>query len=248
MELPFAEPVASLVDYVETLAPDPPAYFAGPSPRATLAARLARRADGGVDSHGVAYPSFRAFLEHHELYPFTNHRNYLFYGELCHVAPHFTPFLDRRFVDLSLRTPRRHKLRRNVVDRALARVASDLAAVPHANRSVPLDWPFPAQWVGYHLTGLYRKLPVRGGEPHFSRGPWPDHPALLRADPFVDDLLAADGDALDRAPFLDRAGARRCLRAHRDGANEHDALYALAVFLGHPATARLLGPDAMGSS
>lgn len=173
-------------------------------------------------------------------YPMTNGTSQFFYDGTAQMMPSGTPFFDNRLVDLFLSIPTKHLLRGNLVAGAIERLAPVLADIPHGATNVPLKHSFPGQWLGRLATGFARRHVSRSlPEPHWTRGPWPDHNELIASHGFIRETLS-EGEALVRSlPFLRWSGVEECYRAHLNGEDNLAALYTLATFLRMPVVERV---------
>jgi asparagine synthase (glutamine-hydrolysing) len=234
--------VAAYLDHIET---DLPTYLESPPTlREILDANVSR--DGsGIDHHGVRYESLEDLVVFSELYPTTNDTDHLNYRGTSQVVPHWTPFLDGRILEFTRTYPHAYRLRRKIVNQAVKRLDPELAAIPYANTGVPLGYPFYAHFAADRLQQFRQRNlpsgPSRTPVPHYTHGSWPDNAELLRHRPLVEETLAEKADLIDRLPFLDEAGIRRCYREHLDGANNADELFTLLTFLRMPVTERVVG-------
>ncbi len=244
LDLPLRKSISTPTEYVEMLDVGLPSYLeTPPTLRSILAANVSW--DGtAVEHHGVRYESMEDLLVFGELYPTTNDADHLDYRGTDQMIPHWTPFLDARIVEFSRHYPQKYRLRRDIVNQAVARLDPALAAIPYANSGVPLGYPFLVHYAAVILRDLWRRFrPFDTGPtpPLFgTHGPWTDHAELLRHRPLVEETLAEKADLIRRLPFLDEAAIRECYRDHLDGANNTPELYALLTFLRMPVVERVV--------
>lgn len=240
--IPVERQVSSIADYLDGLSTDAPAYFTGPPPERTLAAATGWRGET-VDHQGVQYPSLRELVCYGELYPLSNDPD-LFYYSLLQTAPHFTPFLDARLVDLALRVPIDKQLLDNVVAGALRRGDPELASIPRQHSNVRPKDAFPRNYLRRNLTLLGRRLGFEFGDTPprewHGRGPWTNHETLVRSHPFVIETLFDHRERIESLPFLDWEGAIDCYMDHLGGADNSRELYGLLSFLEMPMVDDLL--------
>lgn len=205
--------------------------------RATLEAEI-YRTDDGVVHHGVTYDSLDELLYYDSVYPLSNDNDVPFYNALRRALPSRTPFLDNRLLDLSLSMPVRYRLRRNVVDRALERLAPDLADVPHAGTGVRPSRSFPAKYLGEHLHAFWRThvSSPPTPEPYMTDGSWPDDAELLRANDCFADVFEANRATLEALPGVTPEDVREQIRAHEAGDDRTVELYTLLSVLSMPVT------------
>lgn len=249
MTLPVERHVDSVDDYVDLLMDSAYDGFDLPTDlRETLEANI-YRTDDGVVHHGVTYDSLDELAYYDSCYPLSNDNDMLFWSALRRTLPTRTPFLDNRLVDLSLSMPIRYRLRRNVVDRALERLAPELASIPHAGTGVPPSRSFAATYIGEHLRAFWRKYvsDETPPEPYMTNGSWPDDAALLRANDCFADVLEAHRETVDALPGLDVEEVREQIRAHRRGDNRTVELYTLLSVLTMPVTRDVLTEDTTDS-
>ncbi len=222
--LPVGRAAEGRRQFLETRSKATPAYVdtdAVPSARRVLERSLTDTVDG-VRDHGVDYSSMAELGRVDFWFPLTNESSFDRYAD-TQVLPTVYPFLDRRLIELSLELPRSDAMRRNVVNRAVSRLAPDLAAIPHNESGVSLSRPQALHWLGQ----LYRE---RVGDS--SDG---TNAAALR-----DDWLRAfvrDHEPTIRAlPGIEYEEFRRLCREHRHGANHTGAISGLVSVLSMPAT------------
>lgn len=177
-----------------------------------------------VQDHGVDYPSIPALTRCGFWYPLTNETSFDRYSDE-QVLPTVYPFLDRRLIDLSLRMPRRYALRYNLIDRALTRLAPELAAIPHNETGVPLSRP---RWV--HRLGSLRSS--RRSE---SEG----NAAKLREMAWLEPFLRTHESQIRALPLVEYDDVLATYREHVAGADHTAALCGLVTVLGMPITETL---------
>lgn len=237
-DIPVMDPVRTVADVVEHRVGErtAPPYIADALDRdigEIYAANVSSR-NGHVVDHGVEYRSPREAVVASR-FPLTNGTSQIFYHGTLQMLPSWTPFLDNRLVELFLSTPVRYLLRGGLVAGAIERLAPELAAIPHANTGVALSRPFPAQWLGTIATGFSdRHMQASPDEPHWTRGPWPDHGELIRTHSFVRETLDEHSELIEALPFLDADGVETCYQRHLDGEHNLAALYSLVTFLKMP--------------
>ncbi len=199
--------------------------------------------DGEIDHHGVTYRSIRELVLCGEYYPLSNDTELIYTNSLRQLGPYRTPFLDNRLIDLHLSMPIRYQLRRNVIHRAIERLDSRLAAVPHSESGVRIDRSFPVEYVGKHLNALRWKYFERDRppKPWCTHGPWPDDEEFVRRNEFVWNALADDRSVVEALPFLDWDGVKRSYGEHLDGEDNAVELYTLLTLLEMPITKRVCG-------
>ncbi|ELY51641.1 asparagine synthase-related protein [Natronolimnohabitans innermongolicus] len=240
--LPVERSVETIDDYVDLLLERAHDDLEMPTDLRTVLESNIRRDGGRIVHHGVAYDSLDELVYYGDCYPLSNDDDLRFHGALRRTLPYRSPFLDNRLVDLSLSMPIRYRLRRNLVDRAVERLAPELAAIPHASTGVSLSRSFPASYAGEHATELWDKYlsPRSPPEPYLTDGPWLDDAELLRSFEFAPAVLESNADLVDALPGPDLEGACDLYRAHRRGENHVGGLYTLLTVLTMPATARVL--------
>jgi len=204
------------------------------------------RVDGdGIDYHGVRYPSVRE-LQLCQYYPLTNQFASFNHSSLQQLAHHWSPFFDNRLVDLHLRMPVAYQLRYDIIDAALACLDRELAAIPHAERGVPLTHQPPIAGLLEYAAGLRRRLGADPPPPHpgATQGPWMDENEVIRGTDLVERVLTDRRDLIESLPFLDADAVDETYRDHLDGADNWLPLYTLVTFLEMPTTARVAGRGA----
>ena len=247
--LPVERRVETVDDYLDLLVERAHDNLDVPTDlRSTLEANV-YRTDDGIVHHGVTYDSLDELVYYDSIYPLSNDNDVPFYGALRRALPSRTPFLDNRLVDLSLSMPVRYRLRRNLVDRALERLAPDLAAVPHAGTGVRPARSFPTKYLGEHLHAFWRTH-VRSPptpEPYMTEGSWPDDAALLRANDCFADVFEAHRGTVEALPGVSPDDVREQIRAHEAGEDRTVELYTLLSVLSMPVTEHVVRDDRPGA-
>ena len=194
------------------------------------------RKDGRIVHHGVSYPSIAELAYYDTCYPLSNDDDAVWGAGLRRMVPYRTPYLDNRLVNLSLALPIRHRLRNNVINRALERLSPRLARIPHADSGVPLTASFPVEYLGRQADAFRRKHISREEppRPYYDHGSWTNDAELIRQDDFLSDLIDDREEALDRLPLVDAQTVRRWYREHRDGRDRLVELYTVATVLAMP--------------
>ena len=198
-----------------------------------------------IDFHGVEYPDYATFLLTRLYYPLSNDTELIFTNSMRQIAPYRSPFLDNRLIDLQLRMPMRYQLRRDVVARALDRLAPELASIPHEPDGTPLNTSFPVRYAVKHARALGRK--VRSGpnppQPYMSHRSQRDHGEFIRASDFFPEKLGVGASAAAGVDALDDSGVWSALRSHLAGEDRTAELYTLLTALSMPITRRIAGID-----
>lgn len=240
-DLPLARRTGTVDDHIERRSRPLPDYLDVPFGLDEVLARNIRAENGdGVVHHGVGYRTVDELVFFDDFYPFSN-KSDLFYHALNQMAPHWTPFLDNRLVDLALRVPLKHRVRRNLIDAATEALDGRLAAIPHGDTGVPLAHSFPVDYLWHHANAFVWKFLSSDDPPedHLDHHPWTDMEGLIRTHDFVAENLRGNADAVESLPFLSADGVDRCYRAHLDGADNAFELYTLLSFLNMPVVDRL---------
>lgn len=191
--------------------------------------------------HGVEYDSIDELVYCSPYYPLTNDDDVIFRNSLRQMIPYRTPYLDNRLIDLSLSMPIRYRLRRNLINRAVADLDPELASVPHASTGVALTRPFPVEYVGELASEFWEKY-VRDDAPpqsYMSNGPWVDDAELIRTHEFFGRAIEERADLADSLPFLSVEEIRERYRDHLAGEDNLVPLYTLMTVLSMPVTERL---------
>jgi asparagine synthase (glutamine-hydrolysing) len=240
--LPFETPIRTVDEFIERRAADAPEYLAGDvNLEAVLRENISVTATGEIDHHGVRYPSIRELVLCSDYYPLSNDTELIYTNSLRQLRPYRTPFLDNRLIDLHLTMPVKYQLRRNIIHRAIERLDSRLAAVPHSESGVPTNRSFPVEYLGKHLNALRWKHfeAETPPKPWCTHGPWPNDDEFIRGSGFVQDALAENRAVVDSHPLLDWDGVRRSYRDHLDGEDNTVELYTLLTLLEMPVTKQL---------
>ena len=247
MKLPVAKGIAGPADLVEK------SFRSGDSGRR----RPAAIADGVEDPlfdglsvegervtfHGVEYADYETFLMTRLYYPLSNDTELIYTNSMRQIGPYRSPFLDNRLIDLQLRMPMKYQLRRDVVARALERLAPELAAINHEPDGTPLSAPFGVRYAMKHAKALARKA-VSGPtppEPYMSQRSQRDHGEFIRTSDFFPEKLGAGAPVAAQVPALDEAGVRSAFASHLDGEDRTAELYTLLTALSLPVTREIAG-------
>ena len=240
--LPVETPVRTPAAYIEkytnrgSYSGRAPSYFHGVDLLEVLRGEI-YDSDGGIVHHGVWYPSIRE-LQLCEYYPLTNQFASFNHLGLQQIAPHWTPFFDHRLIDLHLQMPVKYQLRRNLVNAAVARLDSELAAIPHGYTGLPLTISFPLDYAIEKATRLIQRIRPQptSSAPYASHSPWMNEQWVIRQTDLIETVIDDGRSVIDALPFLDEDEIERTYRAHLDGANHWLILYTLATFLEMPMT------------
>ncbi|MFU8867480.1 asparagine synthase-related protein [Natronococcus sp.] len=231
VSLPIGRATEDRRQFLETRSKPTPAYVdtdAVSSARRVLEGALTDTSEG-VRDHGIDYLSMGELGRVGFWFPLTNESSFDRYAD-AQVLPTVYPFLDRRLIELSLELPRSDAMRRNVVNRAVSRLAPDLAAIPHNESGVSLSRPQALHWLGQ----FYRERVGDGDEG--------TNAAALREDWLP--AFVRDHESTIRAlPGVEYETVRRLCREHRSGANHTGAISGLVSVLAMPATETITGAE-----
>lgn len=237
--IPFELPIESVEEYDEELGLRKPAYIdSDVDPSETLRDNV-RVTDAGVEAYGVTFDSFRDFVLGRLHVPATT--DPLFRQSLRESLELQMPVFDNRLLDLWLAMPVRYNLQRNVVNAAAARVAPDLAEIPHASSGVAVKRGPLAHRLGDLPMNALRRLSPYDAVPadHVSHHPWGNHAALIRAESYVEDAIYGAEELIRSLPFLDWEEVVACYEDHLAGENNAKYLYRLVTFLEAPLTKQI---------
>jgi asparagine synthase (glutamine-hydrolysing) len=247
LPLHVERPIDSVPEYVDwylTRYSPPnevPAFLDAPDVSAVVRRHIVERR-GSIEHHGVAYPSVRE-LQLCEYYPLTNQFAWANTASIRRITGHWSPFFDRRLIDLHLSIPVRERVRRDPIDAALARLSPTLAGIPHAGTGVPIDRSIRrgARYALDRARGAVRNRLRRDPPParYVDHGPWANEAELIRHREFIGETIEDNRDLVESLPFLDGDGIDRCYRQHLEGENNWRDLYALATFLETPLARRV---------
>lgn len=199
---------------------------------------------GSVDHHGVMHASPYDAGLFGESYPLTNTAGRLFFDVMLQVAPFRDPFLDVRLVELMTRLPVAYRLRKNVINAAVGRVAPELAELPHPSTNVPLKHPFAVHYLGLQANWLADRLKDDTGPlPYHTQGSWPNWEELIRHRDLVRPTIEAQSALLDAVEWIDMDRFWDDYDRHMAGEDRFDELSALLSFVSMPATRSLLEAD-----
>lgn len=242
VELPVGKSIDGVDDYIDEWETDPPTYLRTQRTMREILTDAIDDRDGAVDHHGVTYESPRELNIWSHVVPQTNMGGGFFLHSVRQHLPHRNPLLDNRLIDLSLSMPIEYFVRRNVVNAAVRRLDSDLAAIPHSTTGASINRQFPLDFASGVARGLVRKFTPVGESPpapHLTHHPWPPTEELIRIRPFVRETIADKEALIRRLPFLDWERVNGCYREHLAGANNTRELCTLVTFLRAPLTERI---------
>jgi asparagine synthase (glutamine-hydrolysing) len=239
---PVGRSVGSCEAFVDHLAGPRPPYLDGVDDPRTVVRRNVGRDGDGVDHHGVRYRSLREAVFCGGFYPLSNEEDGILARSLARYRPFRTPFLDNRMVELALRLPAAYHLRRDVVSRAVDRLAPELAALPDASTGLPLSTSMPVRFVGGLANALRRKVSpwATPPRPYLDHGPWLNLGELVRHDDWFERRLRRRRDRVERLPFLSWDGAVTTYEDHLAGTNRTSELQTLLTLLELPVTEQVV--------
>ena len=245
--LPAEKPVDTVDQYVaaKTAEAIEPVHYVSDS--RDIDRILQNRIDQGVarvENHGVTYDTLTDMVMYGDYYPMGADTDAIFSRSLMQLRPYRTPFLDNRLLDLQQRIPRDLLVRRDLIHRIVSDLDPDLASIPHAHTGIPLQYPFPVQYVGGNLNQFrWKHFADDGPAPHLDQGPWPNRAEIVRRSSFTLETIRENEALLKRLPLLDFDGALECYRRHVNGENNQPLLYSLLTLLEMPVTEEVATPD-----
>lgn len=240
-ELPTELPIESLEEYHDELGAWTPPFVDSDVDLAAVLERNVTRTDDGVEAYGVEFDSFRDFVLGRFHVPATT--DPLFRQSLRENLELRMPMYDNRLLDLWVDTPTRYKLRRNVVNSAVAALDPELAEIPHAKTGLSLTRSRTAHRLGTYPMNALREVSPFEAIPadHLDHHPWGNHKGLICEHSYVGDAIDESEDLIRSLPFLDWDSVVECHRAHLDGANHTKLLYRLVTLLKAPITRQIAG-------
>lgn len=243
LTLPIGVEMNSLADILEywissagTALASPPEYLTTSHDLHEILSANVVRDDGKINHHGIRYDSLDDLLVCSTYYPLSNDSELINLRSLRQLCPSHVPFLDNRLVDLHLRIPKKYRLRRDLINRAVQRLAPELAAIPHPSSDVPIARSYPVQYLGRQVASFRRKHLPRHQPPkyHLNQDSWRDHARFARHEDFVIDAIRKHEPTIRELPFLDWEGVKTVYRKHRNGENRTAELYTLLTLLEMP--------------
>lgn len=198
--------------------------------------------NGRFDHHGVEYETLRE-LQLCEYYPLTNQFASANTDSIRRVTGHWSPFFDKRFIDLSLSIPVRDRIRYDLINLAANRLSPSLAAITHASTGIPLGASINTGSTYYLRKGInmlkHRLTSEEPPEPFLDHGPWMNEAELIRNRDFLGDAIDRNRDTISSLNFLDRSGVDEYYQNHLNGANNWRSLYTLITLLETPVAKRI---------
>lgn len=198
--------------------------------------------NGTVRHHGVDYPSFRE-LQLCEYFPLTNQFASANTDSVRNITGHWSPFFDKRLIDLSLSVPVRDRIQYDPINHALSRRYPSLAEIPHSETRIPLNESTRTGLKYYlHRRGVgvkHQFTDDRSPAPYLNHGPWIDENELIRSHNFIGEAIDRNAELIEALPFLDGASVKECYRSHLEGANNWRSLYMLVTLLETPVAERI---------
>ena len=239
-DLPLEHEVDTITEYIDSLKIGDNSYLDTQSVRETVQSEICLHKDGSVHNHGVKYPSMESMVITSNFWPLTNQEDFFFYRSLFEMTPHYSPFIDNRLIDFSLTVPKKHLLRKNIVNSAVQKLSQDLSDIPHATSGVPLYWP---QTV-HHCLDRFNAARWRLGlwwnekEPpseYYSHHPWPDHRSMLKDDDRFEEILSDEEDLYKNFDKLSNSDVIDAYAKHSSGdQNNREDIYRILTLIKTP--------------
>lgn len=248
--LPMEKSISSIEGYIDWMISGVSDELDLPTDLRTVLEKNIIRDGDEILHHGVRYPSLSDMVHCSKWYPLSNDDDMLFWNSLHQMRPYRTPYLDYRMIDLALEMPRRFQLRRNVIDRALERIAPELAEIPHSHTGIKPTRSFPVEYLGRVGNAFWQKH-IRSESPprrFHSNGPWVDDAELIRVDEFVREALENNQTVIESLPFLDWRNVMNCYERHLSGENRIVELYGLLTVLEMPVTTKIATTDTQSTN
>ncbi|WP_231990886.1 asparagine synthase-related protein [Natronobacterium gregoryi] len=158
--------------------------------------------EDNVELGNVEYDSFEDLALYNYVYPLTNAWSAFHHFSYVQTHPYRNPFLDRRLVTLQTQIPIEYRLRGEIVNKAIAKLAPDLAAIPRAGTRTPLDRSFPVRYVWRHWSGVRRLLFSSEPDDHRTQGPWPDKSFAREKYLAVNDQITTQKEKTQSIPAI----------------------------------------------
>ncbi|MFD1599223.1 asparagine synthase-related protein [Halobellus rarus] len=189
--LPMKEKVETLDKYLNVMSQPVPDYYEGfDTTREILEENIL--SNNGINHHGIHYKNLSDLVQQASYYPLTNDPDYFHYQSSVQLAPHRTPFLDKRMIEFHLSVPNQYRLRKDIINDAISILDDDLAKIPHSSTLTPVKHPYVVHWMMNNVRKFKEKFfPNEVPRPHFTDSPWPDYGKLLQYDVFGDKEVEA---------------------------------------------------------
>lgn len=189
----------------------------------------------------IQYLNVSNFSELAMICPLTNGWGINFYESNCQILPTRYPFLDNRVIDIALTIPRSVRLNEDIVSSALSRYHPNLARIVHPSDFVSVNRsPTVRHYSRMSIKGpstikekLLKTLGVETAPTDWS-GPWADHEELIRQHDFIENTIEANLSQLAASKIISEDEVWSTYKAHLNGANHTNLLYALAMTLKSP--------------
>ena len=207
-----------------------------PNPTTVLESHL-EVADGIVTCHGVTYPSLESLTKFGMIYPITNVRTFISYETMLQIAPTRYPFLDNRIVELALTLPESYRNRHDIVSKSLKKLDNNLASIKHPNGTRPTNSTIVNHYVenmttvARRIRHISRRSNLNSWRINLETDSIPDHEELIRSHPFIKDIITNAEGEIEEADFIDLNDVRKLYRAHLNGKDHTNMLYAIATLL-----------------
>lgn len=231
--LPLEEKIEEIHEYIQTK-PEIPNYLKTELNKEDIY-RNNLVIDGEINNHDIKYENLNQMIYAEKYYPFSNRKAYLTYDSLLQNSPTITPFIDSRFINLYLRTPKKYLIQRNIINSATEQISPKLAKIKKSDSKLPAKYPELLHFTSNKMQEVGQKyLPTEEKEtpePHYNNGSWTDHTEVLREKDFALESIENNKDLIEELSFLNYSSCKNLMQEHRQGEYKTNEIYRLVTFL-----------------
>lgn len=202
--LPIKKEVKTVDEYLDIMSRSVPDYYTNfETTRGILEDNISK--NNRINHHGIKYSAISDLVQQAGYYPLTNDPDYFHYQSSIQMAPHRTPFLDKRMIEFHLSIPNQYRLRKDIINDAVATLNPDLAKIPHSSTLTPLKYPYFIHWTMNNVRKFKEKyFPNDPPQPYLTDSPWPDYEKLLKHGIFSDEEVRRVQNNIQSLSFIDK--------------------------------------------
>ncbi|WP_081927317.1 asparagine synthase-related protein [Halobellus rufus] len=233
--LPMKKEVDTLDKYLNLMSKSVPDYYEDfDTTREILEDNIS--SNNKINHHGINYNGLSDLVQQASYYPLTNDPDYFHYQSSLQLAPHRTPFLDKRMIEFHLTIPNQYRLRKDIINDAISILDSDLAKIPHSSTLTPLNYPYFVHWIMNNIRKFKEKyFPNDAPRPYLTDSPWPDYSKLLQYDIFGDREIETIQENIQSLPNVDVSAFNHLYKEVSDGSGDWQDVYSILTLGYMPA-------------